>query len=65
MWHEHPDGKMGTRKICPVMSDSRGKVLCQGKNCTAAYPRHLMGDTLWYCEIIEGHPPTDEGAHER
>jgi len=43
------------------MSDSRRVVLCQGKNCAAAYPRTLMGETLWYCELIEGHPGETQG----
>jgi len=39
-------------------------ILCQGKNCAAAYPRRLMGETFWFCEIIEGHPPRDGRDHE-
>jgi len=66
MWREDViAGKMDNRKICPVMSRPQGIVLCQGKNCAAAYPRNLMGETLWYCEIIEGHPSQGEGVNER
>jgi len=61
MWCETEGGTMSDRKICPLMSDSRGVVLCQGKNCAAAYPRTLMGETLWYCEMIEGHPNETRG----
>jgi len=56
MWREREDGTMTERKICPIMSDSRGIIYCQGKHCAAAYPRRLVGETFWICEIIEGHP---------
>ena len=42
------------QKICPLMSESRGMVLCQGKHCAAAYARNLAGETCWFCEIFEG-----------
>jgi hypothetical protein len=42
------------QKICPIMSEPRGMVLCQGRNCTAACPRSIDGETYWFCEIIEG-----------
>jgi len=61
MWRENEGGTMSERKICPLMSDSRRVVLCQGKNCAAAYPRTFMGETLWYCELIEGHPIEIQG----
>lgn len=64
MWREQEDGTMIERKICPVMSDSRGMVLCQGRNCAAAYSRELMAGTFWCCRIIEGYPPNG-GGHER
>ncbi len=47
------------------MSRGRVFVLCQGSRCAAAYPRHLMGETFWVCEIIEGHPLKEEGDHVR
>jgi hypothetical protein len=59
MWHElESKGQMSERKICPIMSDSRGRVLCQGRNCYAAYPQVLMTETLWFCRIIDGPGPT-------
>ena len=55
MWPElDNNGQMVDRKICPIMSDSRGRVMCQGLNCYAAYPRVLMSETLWFCTIIDG-----------
>ena len=58
MWREiQPGSRMDERTICPVMSDSKGKILCQGKGCYAAYPRNLMGETLWFCTIIDGPCP--------
>lgn len=45
------------RKICPIMSDSGGFVLCQRERCYAAYPKNLMGEVMWICEIIEGTFP--------
>ena len=60
MWHEQDQtGQMDVRKICPIISDSRGRILCQGRNCYAAYPRVLMGETLWFCTIIDGPPPAE------
>ena len=64
MWREQDDAHMAERKICPIMSEAKGIVLCQGKNCAAAYPRILMGGTFWYCELIEGHPPRSGRDHE-
>jgi len=55
---------MTDRKICPIMSEPRGIVLCQGKNCAAAYSRNLKGEVFWFCEIIEGHPPQSGRDHE-
>ena len=52
---------MSDRKIYPPMSNSRRVVLCQGKNFAAAYPCTLMGETLWCCELIEGHPGETRG----
>jgi len=60
MWTEQADGTMSVRKICPIMSDSRGIIYCQGKNCAAAYPVSLMGEIFWVCELIEGHCPSRE-----
>ena len=55
MWHElDNNGQMIDRKICPIMSDSRGRILCQGLNCYAAYPQVLMSETFWFCTIIDG-----------
>jgi hypothetical protein len=54
MWTEKEDGRMSVRKICPIMSDARGMILCQGRNCAAA-SRHRPGDdTSWYCRLIDG-----------
>jgi hypothetical protein len=65
MWREDTGtGRMSTRKICPVMSDSRGRVLCQGCNCYSAYPRLLMGETLWFCTIIDGPEPLGTAGGE-
>ena len=64
MWREQEDGHMTDRKICPIMSRAQGVVLCQGKNCAAAYPRRLRGETFWFCEIIEGHPLQEGRDHE-
>ncbi|KUG14721.1 hypothetical protein ASZ90_015644 [hydrocarbon metagenome] len=64
MWREQADGRMAEQKICPFMSGPRSMILCQGKNCAAAYPRRLMGGTFWFCELIEGHPPRDGRDHE-
>jgi len=55
MWHELADGTMQERKICPIMSEPTGIVLCQGSNCAAANCRRLDGETIWFCELIEGH----------
>jgi hypothetical protein len=53
------------QKICPIMSEPRGMVLCQGKNCAAACPRNCAGETYWFCEIIEGHQgPEGSGDDE-
>ncbi|MDD1710345.1 MAG: hypothetical protein LUQ37_05490 [Methanoregulaceae archaeon] len=60
MWREEEDGWTAGQKICPIMSEPRGMVLCQGKHCAAAYPRNLAGETYWFCEIIEGHLPLEE-----
>jgi hypothetical protein len=64
MWREQENGHMTDRKICPIMSEPRGIVLCQGKNCAAAYPRNLKGEVFWFCELIEGHPPQSGRDHE-
>ena len=55
MWREEGDGWTAGQKICPIMSEPRGMVLCQGKHCAAAYTRNLGGETCWFCEIIEGY----------
>jgi hypothetical protein len=47
---------MAERKVCPLMSDPRRVVLCQGKNCAAACPVPATGGTLWYCGLVEGRP---------
>jgi len=61
MWRElDNNGQMIDRKICPVISDSHGRILCQGLNCYAAYPQVLMSETLWFCTIIDGPGPAQE-----
>ncbi|MDO9035869.1 MAG: hypothetical protein Q7U51_11775 [Methanoregula sp.] len=61
MWHEQTEtGHMSERKICPIISDSRGSVLCQGRNCYAAYLRILMAETCWFCTIIDGPDPVSQ-----
>jgi hypothetical protein len=61
MWRElDNNGQMNERKICPVMSDSRGRVMCQGCNCYAAYPQVLMAETFWFCTIIDGPAPAQK-----
>ena len=63
MWHELEGPlEMSERKICPIMSDSGGRILCQGRNCYSAYPWVLMGETLWFCTIIDGPRPAHAGA---
>jgi hypothetical protein len=65
MWCEKDNnGQMSERKICPIMSDSRGRILCQGCNCYAAYPQVLMSETLWFCTIIDGPGPAQMGRGE-
>jgi len=59
-WTEEPDGRMSRRAICPAMSDSRGIVLCQGKNCAAAYPIREGEKTTWACRLIGEHPAGEE-----
>ncbi|MDI9633611.1 MAG: hypothetical protein QFX32_06090 [Methanolinea sp.] len=56
MWRENGDGTMSPRRICPLMSDSRGIVLCQGKNCAAAYSVRARDGEAWYCAILEDEP---------
>ncbi|HVP94444.1 MAG TPA: hypothetical protein VMS89_04650 [Methanoregulaceae archaeon] len=41
-------------KICPVISNGHDVILCQRSNCYAAYPVRLMGETCWFCAIIDG-----------
>jgi len=41
-------------KICPIMTNGHETVLCQKSNCYAAYPVRGMGETLWYCSLIDG-----------
>ena len=53
MASESPDAPMKT-KVCPIISDSRGSVLCKGDICYAAYYRSLMGETICFCLIIDG-----------
>lgn len=57
MWREEENGSMSERKICPFMSDPRGVVLCQGKNCAAACPARPGDGTFWYCRLISGGNP--------
>ena len=65
MWRElDNNGQMSDRKICPIMSDSRGRILCQGLNCYAAYPQVLMSETLWFCTIIDGPGPAQKARGE-
>jgi hypothetical protein len=65
MWRERMDVRVIKPKICPFMSRGQVFVLCRGSNCAAAYPRRLMGETFWVCELIEGHPPDTEGDYVR
>ena len=66
MWREQDsNGQMDERKICPIMSDSHWRVLCQGRNCYAAYPRVLMAETFWFCTLIDGPCPAEEAKDER
>jgi hypothetical protein len=61
MWRELANnGHMIDRKICPVMSDSHGRILCQGFNCYTAYPQVMMSETFWFCTIIDGPNPAQE-----
>jgi len=60
MWCETEGGTMSDRKICPLMSDSRGSSSARGRTAPRL-PRTLMGETLWYCEMIEGHPNETRG----
>ena len=65
MWRElDNNGQMSERKICPIMSDSGGRVLCQGCNCYAAYPQVLMAETFWFCTIIDGPGPAQKSRGE-
>jgi hypothetical protein len=41
-------------KICPIMTNGHETVLCQRSNCYAAYPVSAMGETLWYCALVDG-----------
>lgn len=41
-------------KICPIMTNGHETVLCQRSNCYAAYPVRAMGESIWYCAIIDG-----------
>jgi hypothetical protein len=50
-------GRTVTRLVCPVMSDSKGKVLCQEANCAAAYPCTGTGENTWACAFIDGPDP--------
>ncbi len=61
MWREGEDGTMSERKICPLMSDAKGVVFCQGKNCTAAFPVRPGEESLWFCGLVEDHPGRKEG----
>ncbi|MEI6841857.1 MAG: hypothetical protein WCK53_11360 [Methanomicrobiales archaeon] len=36
------------------MTNGHETVLCQRSNCYAAYPVRAMGETIWYCAIIDG-----------
>ena len=51
-------GRTVPRLVCPVMSDSRGKVLCQEANCAAAYPCTGTGENTWACAFIDGPDTT-------
>jgi hypothetical protein len=64
LWRETEDGRMIGQRICPIISEPRGMVLCQGKNCSAACPRTIAGETYWFCEIIEGRQEREESDDE-
>ena len=55
---ELPNDVMVDRKICPIMSDSRGMILCQGKHCYAAYLKIVEGNADWFCALIDGPDPS-------
>ena len=50
-------GRTVKRLVCPVMSDSKGMVLCQEANCAAAYPCAGIGESTWACTFIDGPDP--------
>jgi len=50
-------GKTVKRLVCPVMSDSKGIVLCQEANCAAAYPCTGISESTWACAFIDGPGP--------
>jgi hypothetical protein len=50
-------GRTVKRLVCPVMSDSKGMVLCQEANCAAAYPCPETGEPAWACAFIDGPGP--------
>ncbi len=50
-------GRTVQRLVCPVMSDSKGKVLCQEANCAAAYAVPVYGNLAWACTFIDGAAP--------
>ncbi len=53
-------GRTAKRLICPVMSDSKGMVLCQEANCVAAYPCIWISESTWSCAFIDGPDPAPE-----
>ncbi len=55
-------GRTIQRLVCPVMSDSKGKVLCQEANCAAAYPVPENGYAAWACSFIDGPGRMTEGV---
>ena len=65
MWREEEDGRMVGQRICPLMSEPGGMVLCQGKHCAAACPRNRAGETYWFCECFERHPYRKGCRHDR
>jgi hypothetical protein len=65
MWHDTtPVSRLSDQKVCPVMSDSQGMVYCLRSDCYAAYPRSLMGEVLWFCELIDGPNPDIRVDHD-
>ena len=51
-------------KICPIMTAGHETVLCQRSNCYAAYPVRAIGETRWYCVLVDGPDKSADTASE-